>query len=153
MIAVHKISEEFYEDTFTLIALHSSLEDYAMVYALNQCLKSKFRRTPEDLELSDHLYFPIFEWKDISNDRYWTLITNNAIREEQMTRVDLFENEPSFTKLQVIPEYKEADYLLKIEHDGNLEENLMTSLLSIPKVITAYTIEVDGLKSKTNLIF
>lgn len=153
MAAVHKILTDFYEDSFTLLALHSSLEDYAMVYALNLCLKSTFRRTAEDLELFEQVTFPIFEWKDTKNDRFLTLITNSGIKEETILMGDLFENEPSFSRFQVVPEYKDADYLLKIEHDDDLEENFIKSLMSIPNVVTVYDIDIENLKSRTNLIF
>ena len=153
MAAVHKILTDFYEDSFTLLALHSSLEDYAMVYALNLCLKSNFKRTTKDLELFDQVAFPIFEWKDAQNDRFLTLITNRGTKEETNLSGDLFENEPSFARFHVVPEYKDADYLLKIEHDDCLEENLVKSLMAIPKVVTAYTIEIENIKSRTNLIF
>ena len=153
MAAVHKILTDFYEDSFTLLALHSSLEDYAMVYALNLCLKSKFRRTSKDLELFEQVAFPIFEWKDAKNDRFLTLITNSGTKEETNLKGDLFENELSYTRFQVVPEYKDADYLLKIEHDDYLEENFVKSLMNIPKVVTVYAIDIEKIKSRTNLIF
>jgi hypothetical protein len=154
MMAIHKITDDFYEDTFTLLALHSSMEDFAIVYALNLCLKSNFKRAAKDLEISENISFPIFEWRDHNNDSYWTLITNTSFQEDNKVRTDLFVNEPSYTKHQLIPEHKEADYLLKIEHDDdNLEEQTVKQLLTIPKIITAYILEVDQLKSKSNLIF
>lgn len=154
MAAVYKITDDFYEDSFTLVALHSSMADYAMVYALNLCLKSNFKRSSKDLDLSQHISFPFFEWRDDSNDSYWTLIVNNSQHEENFVRSDLFENEPSFSKHYLLPEYKESDYLLKIEHeDDALEEQTIKQLLTIPKVITAYVLDVDHLKSKSNLIF
>lgn len=154
MMAVHKIIDDFYEDSFTLLAIHSSMEDYALVYALNLCLKANFKRSSEDLDISDHISFPIFEWKDDNNDNYWTLITNNSLEEDNVTRGDLFENEPSFIKHHLVPEHKDADFLLKIEHDDfNLEKDTVKQVLTIPKIITAYVLDVDQLKSKNNLIF
>ena len=154
MMAIHKITDDFYEDSFTLLALHSSMEDYAMVYALNLCLKSNFKRSFEDLELSEYISFPIFDWRNEHNDSYWTLITNNSIQEESVVGSDLFANEPSYTKHYLVPEHKDVDYLLKIEHDeDSLEEHTVKQLQAIPKVITAYILEVDHLKSKNNLIF
>ena len=154
MMAVHKITDDFYEDSFTLLALHSSMEDYSIVYALNLCLKANFKRSPEDLDISDHISFPIFEWKDDKNDTYWTLITNNSLQEEKLTRSDLFENEPSFTMHHLLPEHKDADYLLKIDHDDcNLEKDTVRQLLTILRIITAYILDVEQLKSKSNLIF
>ena len=154
MAAVHKIIGDFYEDSFTLIALHSSLEDYAMVYAINMYLKSSFKRTSKDLEISEHLSFPLFEWQDEQNDRYWTLMTNTSTIKENLVREDLFQNEPSFTKHHLVPEYKEVDYFIKIEHDDDLiDTSLVKTLLTIPKMITAYAVDADKLKSKNNLIF
>jgi len=154
MMAIHKITDDFYEDSFALLAVHSSLEDYAMVYALNLCLKSNFCRASKDLELSENVSFPIFDWRDEKNDSYWTLITNSSIQEESVVGNDLFANEPSFTNHYLVPEYKEADYLLKIEQDNDrLNEQLVKQLQAIPKIITAYILEVENLKSKKNLIF
>ena len=154
MMAIHKITDDFYEDSFTLVALHSSMEDYAMVYALNLCLKSSFKRSTKDLDLSEHISFPIFEWRDEQNDSYWTLISNNSIQEESLVGSDLFANEPSFTKHHLVSEHKDADYLLKIEHDDDsIEKRVVRQLQSIPRIITAYILEVDNLKSKNNLIF
>jgi hypothetical protein len=152
MMAIHKITNDFSEDSYTLIALRSSMEGYAMAYELNRCLKSKFKRCSKDLKLSQDLSFAAFEWKDNDNYVYWTLIVNNTFKQEESRSLDLFENEPSFKKIQVIPEHKDADYLLKIEHDGELEIDVVKSLQKIPKVITAYPIETENLKSKTNLI-
>lgn len=154
MVAVHKITDDFHEDSFTLVALHSSMEDHAMVYAINLCLKSNFKRSSKDLDLSQHISFPIFEWRDDGNDSYWTLMSNKSQQEENFVRGGLFENEPLFSKHYLLPEYKESDYLLKIEHeDDALEEQTVKQLLTIPNVITAYVLNVDHLKSKSNLIF
>ncbi len=154
MATVHKITDGFFDDPFTLVALHSSMEDHAMAYALNLCLKSNFKRFSNDLDLGEQISFPIFEWKDDRNDRYWTLFTNNSIQEESSVRSDLFMNEPSFTTHFLVPEHRDADYLMKIEHnDENLEEATVRSLLTMPKVITAYILDVENLKSKNNLIF
>lgn len=153
-MAVHKIIDDFYEDSFTLLALHSSMEDYAIVYAVNLCLKSNFKRSSKDLDISDQISFPIFEWKDEINDSYWTLITNYSVQEDNLVRSGLFENEPSFTTHHLLPEHKDADYLLKVEHDDfNLEKDTVKQLLTVPNIITAYVLDVDQLKSKNNLIF
>ncbi|MUH37721.1 IPExxxVDY family protein [Zobellia amurskyensis] len=154
MVAVHKITNDFYEDSFDLVALHSSLEDYAIAYALNLHLKSNFKRSHKDLDLTGHITVPIFEWKDDINDRYWTLFTNNGLVEDTMTRKGLFKDEPSFTTFHMVPEHRDVDYFLKIEQDGFINmENLVKTLQNIPKIITAYAIETDKLKSKNNLIF
>lgn len=154
MTAVHKIMGDFYEDPFDLVAVHSSLEDYELVYFINMHLKSRFRRSETDFELSPAVSFPIFEWRDDPNEVCWSLITNNSISENNAPRTDLFKEEIAYTAHRLVPERKEVDYFLKIEQShGNIETDVVKPLLSIPKIITAYQVDVDSLKSKTNLIF
>ncbi|MDV7137780.1 IPExxxVDY family protein [Maribacter sp. TH_r10] len=154
MAAVHKISGDFYEEDFTLIALHSTMQDYAVVYALNNVLMSLFVRAPKDLEVSEHMSFPFFEWQDDQHDRYWIVIANKSTKKELLVRDGLFQDEPSFAKHYLVPEHKEVDYFVKIEHDDDLNtSDLVKKLLTIPKIITAYSLDADTLKSRNNLIF
>ncbi len=136
------------------MALHSSLEDYALAYAINKCVKTNLQRSRKDLDMSQNISFPFFEWKDEFNHWYWTLITNNSSKEENLDRRDLFQNETSYTIHHLVPEYKDVDYFLKIEQDDStMDDTIVKSILSIPEVITAYTIDTNKLKSKDNLIF
>jgi hypothetical protein len=154
MAAIHKISEDFYEETFTLIALHSSIEDFMLVYALNSCLKTKLKRSVNDLDLSQGGSFPIFDWRDEVNDRNYTFVSNNDVKEEVLSIGNLFQDQPTFTKYHLVPEYRDVDYFLKIEHDElDVEDKILKSVLTIPKVITAYLVDASKLKSKNNLIF
>ena len=98
--------------------------------------------------------FPFFEWQDDKHDRYWTLISNESLKKERLMRDDLFQDEPSYAKRHLIPEYKDVDYFIKIEHDDDLNEALLLKeLMTIPKIITAYSLDADILKSRNNLIF
>lgn len=154
MAATHRILDDFYEESFTLFALHSSLEDYAIVYSLNERLKTRFKRLPNDLDIAQGISFPIFEWRDVINDRNWTLISNISRKEEKSGSEDLFINEPSYTTYYLIPEFKEVDYVIKI--DGELTEaetHLLESVSDIPRMIAAYSLDANKLKSKKNLIF
>ena len=154
MAAIHKISEDLFEDSFSLIAVHSSLEDYALVYAINEGLKANFKRSRTDLEIKQSISFSIFEWRDDVNDSLWTLISGNSIKNLVAAGRDLFVDEPSFTKRYFLPEYKEVDFFLKIEQDDlDGTHKIVKLLLAMPKILTAYKIDVDKLKSKNNLIF
>ncbi|MBT8184509.1 MAG: IPExxxVDY family protein [Flavobacteriaceae bacterium] len=154
MVTTHKIFDDFNEETFALVALHSSLEDYAMVYALNNSLKTQLKRSRMDLDISENFSFPFFEWKDALNHRTWTLITNCSSKEDNTGSGDLFQDEISYTTHYLIPEHREVDYFLKIEQDDNeVDEAMIEAILGIPEIITAYHIKVEKLKSKINLIF
>ncbi len=154
MVALHKMSLDFCEDSFALIAIHCSLEDYTLAYTINKHLKCSFKRRRNNLVFSDSISLPVFEWKDTINDRYWTIINNSIASEDINEITGLFKDEPSFTKQHLVPEYKNVDYFMKLEQeDLDSEDDILKSILAIPKIITAYTINIDTLKSKNNLIF
>jgi hypothetical protein len=154
MAAVYKINEDFYDDSFLLIAIHSALEDFAMVYHLNQELKANFKRSKKDFDLSENSSFPWFDWEDRFHDRYWVLISNQSVKQELQVNNDLFQNETTYSKPRLVPEYKDVDYFLKIEEDQGLQgEEIVKVLTKIPKVMMVYMVGTDKLKSKKNLIF
>ena len=154
MAATHRILDDFYDESFSLFALHSSLEDYALAYSLNLRLKTRFKRLPGDLDIASGVSFPIFEWKDEINDRYWTLISNTCRKVAKSGSEDLFTNEPSYTTYYLLPEYKEADYVIKIDGEADeAETHLPEHVADIPGMIAAYALDTNKLKSKKNLIF
>jgi len=153
MVTTHKIAAELYDDTFKLIALHCSLRDYAMAYGINKVVKLKLERSEQDLDVAD-FSFPIFEWKDDSNDTNWTLVSNTVKKIERTESFGFFEEESEERTHYLIEERKEVDYFLKIDVDENYSLNeVVSSIKKIPKVVTAYDVDVRSLKSKKNLIF
>mgnify|MGYP001034949100 CR=1 FL=1 len=154
MAAIYKINDDFYDESFILIALHTTLEDYSLVYGLNQRIKSKFVRAKNNFNLTENKSFPIFEWDDEFHDRFWVLVANHSSEKELIVNNDLFQNETTYTTPRLIPEYKDVDYLLKIETEKDIDTNhLIKNILMLPRVMAAYEISTDKLKSKNNLIF
>jgi hypothetical protein len=154
MGAIYKVNDDFYDESFILIALHTTLEDYALVYGLNQSMKARFQRAKKNFNLAENKSFPIFEWDDIFHDRYWVLVANHSSEQELLANNDLFQNETTYTKPRLIPEYKDVDYLLKIETEKDMETDVfIKNILMLPRVMAAYEISTDKLKSKNNLIF
>jgi len=153
MVTTHKIAAELYDDSFKLIALHCSLNDYAMAYNINKAISLKLERSGEDLSVAD-FSFPIFEWKDDDNDVNWTLVSNAIKKTEKRESFGLFATNSEERTHYLINERKEVDYFLKIEEDDNHSINtIVATINAIPKVITAYSIDAANLKSKRNLIF
>ena len=65
-----------------------------------------------------------------------------------------FSNEKAISTYHLIEERKEVDYFLKVEADDTVLINEAVKKINlIPKVVTAYSLDVASLKSKTNLIF
>ena len=150
----HRILEDFSEDSFRLFAIHSNVEDHAMAYGLNSALKLKLKRAHSDLDLDEQVTFPCFEWKDELQDITWHLLCNSSTTREMGKPGELFSDEPTLNLHHLIPEYKDADYVLRTEVTQELQtEEILTSILALPHVVTVYEIETATLKSKENLIF
>lgn len=154
MMTTHRISADLYDDSFRLIAIHSDLEDYAMTYAINSKCGLYLKRMKKDLHLDENLSFSVFDWDDGMNDIYWTLVSNKCVVEEVIPSGNLFENNISARTDHLIKERREIDYFLKVEAaDESTLSQKLRYIKTIDKVITAYPLETQTLKSKRNLIF
>lgn len=157
-MAVHKLQiDDFISTDYSLIAIHCSIEDYRLAYFLNKELKIRLQKERNSIELkkkSDKSNFDHFCFEDEKNDVYWHLISNKSNWENKnTTNVGFFENIDSVAFL--VPEFKTANYILKIENIDTLfdTESVIRTIKTIPLVSLVYTIEQDKLKSKNNLIF
>lgn len=154
MITTHKIGEISFDDSFALLAIHSGLESYKLVYELNGSLKTHLRRTPKDLSMPKDLNFPVYHWEDELNDRMWTLFVNQCHTEIEAPKGNLFSNEPTLSVSYLVPERKEVDYFLKIEQDyEHVAIEVLKKIMDLPNIITAYTVQEDAVKSRLNLIY
>jgi len=154
ILTTHKISADLYDDSFSLIAIHSNLEDYAITYAINSACGLYLKRMEKDLHLDNHMSFSVFDWDDGINDEYWTLISNKCEVEEEIPSLGLFENNISMRIDYLVRERKEVDYFLKVDAaDEIMFSQKIKSINQIAKVITAYPLDTTNLKSKRNLIF
>ena len=157
-MAVYKLLDDFYEPTYSLIAIHSYLEDYRLAYYLNLHLKSSFKRLPYNLDFENDSSFSVYQWEDHYEDITWHLITNKC-RTEQRTQKTvnsgLFGETAASVTTFLVPEYKKADFLLKVDCDDTHKslEKTLHGILRIPHITTAYSIDPNQLKSKNNLIF
>ncbi|MBT8320528.1 MAG: IPExxxVDY family protein [Eudoraea sp.] len=150
----HRILEDYSEDEFRLFAIHSNVEDYAMAFALNRALKLKLRRSKLDYDLNNLIAFPCFEYKDEMQDLSWHLLCNTSITRESHNLGNLFPDEHAVNRHYLVPEFKDADYILRTELGMQMQTGVISNaILAIPHVITVYEIDTETLKSKENLIF
>lgn len=160
-MAVHKLILDavFDEIDCTLIAIHSTIEDYRLTYLLNKQLGTNLTRKLPDLDFSaDKTTYSIFEWEDTLNLTTWNLVSNICKTEINKPQIinSLFDTEEKITKTTyLVPEHKAVNYFLKIDSEFNLrkEKHILNNILQLNQVITAFSIDINQLKSKDNLIF
>ena len=131
-----EIEEEY---DFELIGICSHAKDYRLSWELNQQLEFDLGKD-DNLELNtkgDKQSHSFFSFIDEENLIEYYLINNRS--------------ESGF----LIPEEKKSDYFLLIRgvlREGRVEE-LVREIAMIKNVLTTYSIKVDRLKSKSNLLF
>lgn len=154
---IHSLGlDDFSEDEYSLIGIHTALEDFKLAYLLNKNLSTSFQKSREDLIIEDlqiKACFSIFNYSSKKYDFDWFLIANSSKRENQTVSNELLLT--SETKTYLIPEKKRVDFFIKI--CGDLEYSYMSETVDkikkIDQVITSYLIDKNTLKSKDFLIF
>ncbi len=152
-MAKHVLSFDLDEEPLTIIALHSDEEDYRLVYWLNQSLNIQLRRESEDLEFANLIFAPWYVFENELEFTRFVLLPNKTERDTAAQEIDLFSG--GFKQVHyVLPEFKKADYLLKIEgvSDKDLTE-ILNKLKGLPEIVMAYALNSQQIKSRTNLIF
>ncbi len=153
------LDDTFDEALYTLIAIHCRLEDYRLAYLINKYLGITLTRKISDLDFKNgRVSYSIYEWEDHNQLITWSLVSNTCKTEELKKRdyTSLFDTQEEITKtFHLLPEHKTVNYFLKIESEFSFskEKYILDSILSIPQVATAYSIDSSQLKSKDNLIF
>jgi hypothetical protein len=151
----HSFDFEFDHD-YTLIGIHSILEDFRMAYFLNKNLNLQLNRLKENLDFpAKNCSFPFFIYEDEATFTSWSLISNKFVFVDSVSSINsnLFNEVSKISYL--IPEKNMVDYFIKI--NGNINEkklqNILFKINNTHKIITSYTLDPNKLRSKDNLIF
>ncbi|MCX7551225.1 IPExxxVDY family protein [Xanthomarina sp. F2636L] len=160
-MAIKKLSlDDFFDEAdFTLIGIHTSIEDYRLAYFLNSKLNINLKRKKLDLDFKNNANYSIYEWEDHKQLVVWNLVSNTCKVEttNPILDNDLFTGSGKIIETNyLLPELKKINFLLKINDEllpTNKSLKIINKIQEIPHIITAYQIEVEQLKSKNNLIF
>ena len=123
---------------YFIIGISSSAPDYRMCWSLNKTFDISLKRE-KSIEIhsknGDVAVHNVFEFTD----------------EELNTKYRLIENKKGSSRF--LPESHQADYLLIIDESDKIEvTELLTEINKIPQVILAFSIDIDSLKQKQNLM-
>ena len=162
-MAIHKLDfYDFDEIDYSLIAIHTSLEDYRLAYFINQRLHVNLNKSNKEIQITDkegEVHFSRFHYYEKKKDISWDLIQNinEVIQQKKEDNQNLFTNFDIEVakKVYMLPEFKKVNYFLKIENsedDINLLK-IQSELNSIDQITTNYIVDINKIKSKNNLIF
>lgn len=128
--------EEDYD--FDLIGISSHEKDYRLAWSLNRCMRWKMVRIDDILihqknEISRHAQF-------------------RFIHPVEQTIITLIDNKTPGGFF--LPDVQQFDYVIKIENERyGCDDTFYKKLRSTPFVLTAYTLQIDKIKSKQNLLY
>ncbi|WP_452220116.1 IPExxxVDY family protein [Lacinutrix salivirga] len=160
-MSVHRMLLEdcIEQEEFTLVGIHTTIEDYKLAYLLNKNLEVNLKRLDNDLDFFNKAHYSIFEWEDNKQLVTWNLVSNSC----RLDNIDVLEDKTSLFQLEqstsktfyLLPEYKKVSYLLKISTQYNVskQKQILDTIIKIPQVATAYSIDTNTLKNKDHLIF
>ncbi|WP_299668407.1 IPExxxVDY family protein [uncultured Polaribacter sp.] len=148
--------DDFCEDEYSLIGIHTALEDYKLAYLLNKNLNTHFSKSQKNLEFendTNKASFSIYNFTSKKYDFEWFLIANSFKRENQTESNELLLT--TETKTYLIPEKKKVDFFIKISGEVAFDfvVNTIHKIKNIEQIITSYSIDKNTLKSKDFLIF
>ena len=148
--------DDFESNDFELLAIHTNLKDFKLSFLINLKLNVLLAKNEIEITIKSKNgtgKFSRFSYDDLNQDITWELLKNQSNFNSNKKNIGLFE-EDSIT-MNLIPELKTADYLLKID---NIESNfksdkIIQNISTIPNISTVYKVETNNLKSINNLIF
>jgi hypothetical protein len=158
-MSVHKLQfDDFEEGEYDLLAIHTNLEDYRLAFFLNKALPLRLRKAPEAISISSRsgqTWFSRFVFEDADTAAVWDLVGNKSEYVSTVsTGATLFGTTGTVTtKAWLLPEFRKADYFLKIENAPCPAHEAVQKIQSIDRVSVVYAIGSDMIKSKNNLIF
>ena len=159
-MVVHKLNLDSFDDApYSLLALHTSLDDYQLAYLINQKLPILLSKQLEDIHLTSgngDTYFSRFSYENLEYDTWWDLIQNKntthlgTVNDAIATTSNLFDVS---TTAYLLSEFKKVDYFLRIQNFEEDVDSIIGILNNIPRIESIYLIHEDQIKSKNNLIF
>ncbi len=151
---------DFDIEDFCLCAIHGNIPSYKMAFLLNKHIGLRLERTSKDVEVKGANgleNYPKYVYENETHYTIYTLIKNKCeVTTNRVNKSNLFTGlETSLSLKKLIPEYKNVDYFLKIETENSYYpmKVLVAKILEIKQVITAYSVDYNNIKKKTNLIF
>jgi hypothetical protein len=154
---IHSLGHDsYFEDEYSLIGIHTTLEDYKLAYLLNKNLSTNFFKSKKELVVENNqnsAFFSIYNYQNTTYEYDWHLIANSSKTENSTTENQLLLT--TETKTYLIPEKKNVDFFIKISGEvaPSFISKTIKKIKNIEQVITSYSIDRDSLKSKDFLIF
>lgn len=158
---LHKLQfDDFDEPVFHAFAIQTTIEPYRLSFFLNEKLQIHLKPSEKGFEAvfkKEIRTFNGYSYHNEDTDEIFDLVKNSQtfIESVKQTTASLFNEsiEWQTAKMYLVPEFKKADYILRIENAAQSPEEIAEKIKTITTTTFVQLLNVDELKSKNNLIF
>ena len=136
---------------YKLIAIHSNLSIYSLVYHLNKYCFTEFVRSNNDLKVDNKFMIPHFKWKSEKKGIKFELFENKFTKEDNDPELkDSLFGMSIPKELSLIESHKEVDFFIK-QNCYFSTSNLIEKMSKIQNISLVYKVQNSELSE--NLTF
>jgi hypothetical protein len=158
---LHKLQfDDFDEPVFQAFAIQTTIEPYRLSFFLNEKLQIHLKPNDKGFEAvfkKEIRTFTGYSYHNEDTDEIFDLVKNSQTFIETLkpTANSLFGESIEYrtAKMYLVPEFKKADYILRIENAAQAPEEIAEKIKTITTTTFVQLLNVNELKSKNNLIF
>ena len=148
----HILSHSETDDRGEIIAVHCSLEPFDLAFKINSHLNIKLVRTNYDISFKQtEENYMAYSNESSSEGALVFLFSNSYIKSQANKGSPLLFDQES-TEHALMPELRQADYLIKYVDENSALESFIKSLSLLKEISSCYKVENSKIKSKHNLI-
>ena len=128
-------------EKYKLIAIHSNLSIYSLVYHLNKYCFTEFIRSNNDLKVDNKFMIPHFKWKSEKKGIKFELFENKFTKEDNDPELkDSLFGMSIPKELSLIESHKEVDFFIK-QNCFFSTSNLIEKMSKIQNISLVYKVQ------------
>ncbi|MFL2631543.1 MAG: IPExxxVDY family protein [Candidatus Marisimplicoccus sp.] len=137
-------------ENYKLIAIHSNISIFSLVYQLNKYCFTEFVRSNDDLKVDHKFMIPLFNWKNEKKGISFELFENKFMVEDKDSGLkdSLFSLSIS-KELSLIESHKEVDFFIK-QNCFFSTSNLIEKMSKIQNISLIYRVPNSELSKNFN---
>lgn len=161
-MAIHKLYiDEIDVVNYSLIAIHTNLDDFRLAFFINKQLNLRLIKNDKNISIPIKeldVFYENFIYQNNDDGTDWCLFQNKntILIKNNNDVIDLFFENKLESKKQVyfLSDFKKVDFFLKINHSDTINvQDIINSINKIYQVTTVYSIDIKKIKNTNNLIF
>ncbi|MCV6631265.1 MAG: IPExxxVDY family protein [Flavobacteriaceae bacterium] len=153
-MTVWNLEGDFLEDPYLLFGIRTTIESFSIAFKINAVTDLLLKRRNKDGEWKPHGSVPIYDFFDKKQQCNWTLFPNKLLVEKTSIGSDLFASQIQTLWYFMVPEHKQADYLLMVDSQELSDvEGMIKAIQNVSDVVAMYRIDTEELKTTNHLMF